>query len=68
MGRYKKEVKFRNNYIYVVTLTAVLECFFLKAALKVSKKCMHNIVTQTAFVLYLADPSDDSSDPSGEGK
>lgn len=50
-----------------MTLTAVFGVF-LKAALKVSKKCMHNIVTQTAFVLYLADPSDDSSDPSDEGK
>lgn len=29
---------------------------------------MHNIVTQTAFVLYLADPSNDSSDTSDEGK
>lgn len=29
---------------------------------------MHNIVTQTAFYLYLADQSDDSSDSSDEGK
>lgn len=29
---------------------------------------MHSIVTQTAFVLYLADQSDDSSDTSDEGK